>query len=310
VAGPNAGHSVIDNKGTKWAFRQLPVSVVLERPEYTRHMIAAGSEVDGPVLLDEIDRVLDRFSFLDPTTIVVDPQATVIDIRHKEQEAADQLTQRVGSTAKGIGAARASRIMRDATIVGNDPWLLTELRSRGVQVRPTNQQPIVREVIIEGTQGYGLGLHAGHYPYCTSSNCRAIDFLAMAGISPWSMDLEVWAVARMYPIRVAGNSGPLANETTWESLGLPPEMTTVTQKVRRVGHWDDDLVLAAVVGNGGAPTVRLAITMADQRWPILENTVDDALVVDNMKDFISVVEKLTHAKVAMVTTGPGTAVVL
>ncbi|WP_369007005.1 adenylosuccinate synthetase, partial [Staphylococcus aureus] len=39
-------------------------------------------------------------------------------------------------------------------------------------------------IILEGTQGYGLGLHAGMYPYCTSSNTRSIDFLAMAAIYP------------------------------------------------------------------------------------------------------------------------------
>ena len=125
-----------------------------------------------------------------------------------------------------------------------------------------------RTVQIEGTQGYGLGLHHPNYPQVTSSDCRAIDFMAMAGVSPWDTaveDLQVWLVFRPYPIRVAGNSGPMLGETTWEQLGLAQERTTVTQKVRRVGHWDPKLARDAVYANGGpSEHLYLALTMADQ----------------------------------------------
>jgi len=126
-------------------------------------------------------------------------------------------------------------------------------------------------VIIEGTQGYGLGSHAGYYPHCTSSDCRAIDFLAMAGIPPWSMfarNLEIVIVYRVHPIRIAGNSGPLKGETTWEKLGIPDEFTTVTKKVRRVGAWDADLAHRAFLANGGnSMAVRTALMFTDYQWP-------------------------------------------
>lgn len=80
---------------------------------------------------------------------------------------------------------------------------------------------------------------------------------------------RTWVVARVYPIRVAGNSGPMKGETTWEALGLEPEKTTVTQKIRRVGAWDADLVRRAVQANGGEKSVRVVITMLDQVIPEL-----------------------------------------
>jgi adenylosuccinate synthase len=54
-------------------------------------------------------------------------------------------------------------------------------------------------------------------------------------------------VMRVFPIRVAGTSGALLNETTWEALQekygshIPIERTTVTDKVRRVGGFDYSL---------------------------------------------------------------------
>jgi adenylosuccinate synthase len=128
-------------------------------------------------------------------------------------------------------------------------------------------------VIVEGTQGYGLGLHTKYYPFTTSGDCRAIDFLAQAGLSPWiaNAELKVIVCFRPFPIRVAGNSGPMGAETTWDNLGLPKELTTVTQKVRRVAEWDPALVEAAIRANGGLGRhMVLALTMADHVIPGLK----------------------------------------
>jgi adenylosuccinate synthase len=186
-------------------------------------------------------------------------------------------------------------------------------------------------IVIEGTQGYGLGLHAGHYPTCTSSDARAVDFLAMAGISPWSMGIEylgIWLVARVYPIRVAGNSGPLKGETSWEKLGLPIEKTTVTHKVRRVGEWDPELIRDAAIANGAeilegqtefrrwqmGTEILVALTMADQKIPAIRGKVDYYDLTNNttkeLDDLLKEVQKDAGVPVAMVTTGPDTAIAL
>lgn len=323
VAGPNAGHSVVVD-GQKYAMRQVPVGFAAEGREKWRATlaIAAGSEIDLPVLLKEIG-LLRQAGLLEAGDLWVDPEATLIEERHKEIEADSALTERLGSTAKGIGAARADRVMRVARTLGSEPEAVRALVALGVHVKNTGQVIYDHSyghaaIVIEGTQGFGLGQHAGYYPYCTSSDCRAIDFLAMAGITPWEVDaggFRVWVTLRPFPIRVAGDSGPLANETTWEKLGLPEEKTTVTQKVRRVGLWDAGLAAAAVWANGGgvsgARPVSAAFTMMDQVFPGLHGVEADRAAGELWElamKWVAVREGEIGAHVDLVTTSDRTAV--
>lgn len=269
VAGPNAGHTAVDPAGHRWPLRQIPVAAVVN-PDAQLY-IAAGSEIDISVLMKEIE-ALEAGGHHIRNRLTIDPAATIIEPRHLHAESADFLVERIGSTGKGIGAARADRIMRRALLVRDTA--LNDLY--GVDhVAPLLERHLAEDdtVQIEGTQGYGLGLHHHHYPQVTSSDCRAIDFMAMAGVNPWSnnaTETDIWVVYRPYPIRVAGNSGPLHGETTWAQLGLEEERTTVTQKVRRVGHWDPELATAALRANGGpSESVHVAITMMDQLAPEL-----------------------------------------
>lgn len=326
VAGPNAGHTGYDPTGQPWALRQVPVAAVTGAPAVLG--LAAGSEIDPPVLLDEVDRLREA-GLLNDKMLWVHGEATVINDGHKKQEnmpdfdgggrpqEGTDMVGRIGSTGKGIGAARAERLWRKPGLRVKDNFeLLQALADRGIPVAD-DQHSVAKihdHTIIEGTQGFGLGLRAGYYPQCTSSDCRASDFMAMAGVHAWEYDeVKVWAVARMFPIRVAGNSGPLRNETTWEALGLPEERTTVTKKVRRVGYPDWDLVRRAVRANGGAPTVRLAVTMADQMFPKLRDVdyygdiTADADSCVALTTYIKDIERETQARVECVTTGPNMA---
>lgn len=61
---------------------------------------------------------------------------------------------------------------------------------------------------------------------------------------------------RTFPIRVAGNSGPLPKETTWTYVSevcqsqLPlSEYTTVTKRIRRVAKFDADVVRRSINTN-------------------------------------------------------------
>jgi len=320
VGGSQAGHTVIGRcpdspdkctacvpAGHPWRLRHVPVGMVTN-PDAVG-LIAAGSEIDVLVLTFEIE-ALQAAGYQIASRLHLDPEATIIQPKHIDAEAYRALTQRLGSTGKGVGAARVDRI-----------WRLAELarEARELPVQMVDTARVMRQALrdgqmvqVEGVQGYSLGLHAGDYPYCTSSDCRAIDFLAMAGISPWARHVarfEVWVAARVYPIRVAGNSGPMAHETTWEDLGLPPELTTVTRKVRRVGHWDPDQVAVAVEANGGpSPDVKLALTMVDQKHPEVAGvTRRHALSADALQT-ISDVEMDTSSDVHLVGTGPQTMV--
>lgn len=302
VAGPNAGHTVY-GKGPNgeesyaWRLRSVPVNAVTA-PE-SDLIVAAGSEIDIEVLNRELSD-LDKAGFEASSRIIIDDQATILEPRHQDIEYADGIQARIGSTSKGIGAARADRIMRKASLFGGgvdtSKVIRDHLRSGGT-------------ALIEGTQGYSLGLHAGLYPFCTSQDCRALDFLAQAGVSPWdsAVDLfDIWVTARTYPIRVAGNSGPMENETSWEQLGLDAERTTVTQKIRRVGHFDSKIVKDAVVANGGAPTVSIALTMFDYVFPDLANQSQIDILSDEQAKYINDIENAVNARVKLVGTGHST----
>lgn len=288
VAGPNAGHTVVDADGNHIALRQIPVGAAISDDVIL--YIAPGSEVDLSVVVAELEKL--RSSGHKVSNLYVSGEATLLEDHHIEEERRNDLAGKLGSTAKGIGAARADRIWRGAKRVIDDENAVVTLTDLGVIVEEDNlafwrryKPGTEGAIVIEGTQGHALGLHAGRYPYCTSSDTRAIDFIAMSGYPyAFSVAVEVILVARMYPIRVAGNSGEIQGETSWGDLGLPEERTTVTQKTRRVGEWDLGLVQEAVETNGGAQvpspldalfqtermTSLVVLTMVDQKWPLLE----------------------------------------
>lgn len=313
VAGPNAGHTVITDSGQPLALRAIPVGAATPGADL---VIAPGSEIDLSVLYSEIAACAQAGEPIDGR-LMIHPEATVLTPNHIAAETNVELIRRIGSTGKGIGAARADRIMRTASRVADlDQDELDQLAAAGATVlRPDTYSRIMSGydvTVIEGTQGYGLGLHAGFYPQCTSSDCRAIDFMAMAGLSPWQYDeTTVWVALRPYPIRVAGNSGPLRGETSWRQLSLRPEKTTVTQKTRRVGTWDPQLARDAVQANG-ARAVRLALTMADQVDPRVEGCTDSNKLLQSgpVRDWVIRARQDAGAPVALVTTSANTGVFL
>jgi adenylosuccinate synthase len=303
VGGPNAGHSAVGIlDGKLWSMRQIPIAAVTRLD--CQLLIGAGSEIDPAVLEHEIAQ-LDAAGYGVSDRLMIDGTATVLDEHHKTVEQAD-IVERVGSTGKGVGGARSARIMRDAQMWSDGDDLYTVEHSALVMRRWLTQG---KRVVIEGTQGYGLGLHAGYYPQCTSSDCRAIDFLSMAGLSPWAPEvasLSVWVVLRTYPIRVAGNSGPLTGEHTWDEMrlltgihDLQPELTTVTKKQRRIGQFDWPLAKRAIIENGSA--VNIAVTFMDYVDPQI---VETGILSNNGANWLSKAQSMLGAPIGMISWAP------
>lgn len=320
VGGSQAGHTVYGPRcaqpchrcnvwGHPWPLRHVPVAAVVN-PD-AQLVIAAGSEIDPEVLSGEV-HALESHGIKLRDRLYIDRNATVITPVDQDTEAANGIVGRSGSTGKGVGAARAARVMRQAPLVSDlpdvFPALGTVTDTAGLFDELLHQDVTVQ---IEGTQGYGLGVHTRYYPHTTSVDCRAIDFLAMAGISPWHQavaDTEVVVVVRPNPIRIAGNSGPLKDETSWEALGLPPELTTVTRRTRRVGLWDPELAAAAVRANGGWPSAVVAIAMLDHVDPLVRGETTEDGLTDTAVEFIHRVKNDTGTDVVAVGTGPNTAI--
>ncbi len=305
----------------EFKLQQIPVAAVVKEltPGKIGLGIAAGSEIDETTLLAEVSN-LEKHGHHIGGRLFIDSQATRIEYKHVIAERGggavgvqpggeyvmvarahgeDGLTKRIGSTGKGIGAARAARIMREAKLwdAGQFSYDVADIARRHLKRGHT--------VMIEGTQGFGLGLHAGYYPYCTSSDCRAVDFAAMAGVSPWAdaSYTEVWIAIRTFPIRVAGNSGPLENETSWAEIGEPEERTTVTNKVRRVARFDPELVRRAIEANGGVKA-KLALMFYDYLVPDVKNS-DKPVLRRYSPKLVEIEEQIGH-QIEAVGTGPKT----
>lgn len=310
TGGPNAGHTVWDGD-TEYKLRHLPTPIAVREDCWVA--LGARSVVNPLVLREELALFPGR-------TVVVDPNATILEPKHIAAEEDANQMHTIGSTRKGIGAARADRIdrvARTARDLWGDSGSDQDDRVICIDVAPLAYATLSRgnDVIIEAAQGFGLGLHTDWYPYCTSADCTALDALADARISPWALGIipQVWMAVRPFPIRVAGSSGPLRDETTWGELGLRPEHTTVTNKVRRVGRWDPELVKRAAWANGvSGGSLRVGLMMADQVVPELAGLDDPEQVLkeidrnDRLQQLLSTVTDAAGAPIGAIGTGPKT----
>ena len=300
VGGTNSGHTVVDDNGDTWAFRQLPGASLV--PE-ALIILPPGSLIDIRILRNEVARL-----GLTPDRVKIDPMATVISEEDRRKEQMSGLAQAIGSTASGTGEALQRRISRfgdgkDIQASGHD-----ELRPYLCDTT-TLMRKILDDggrIVIEGTQGFGLSvLHGGYYPKATSRDTTAASFVAEAGLSPLDVD-EVILVIRSFPIRVAGDSGELPNEITWEELaveaGLPSgyhELTTATRKIRRIGRFGPNIVQRAIDAN--QPTM-IVLNHLDY----VDVSVTRGNFSQEVLDFLCSVEDQIGRKVSLVGIGPET----
>jgi adenylosuccinate synthase len=136
----------------------------------------------------------------------------------KNNETRSSLIDRIGSTGSGTGATVAARISRKTSLLFAKD--IPELNPFTAYVPEILRNALDHQerIIIEGTQGFGLSLfHARQYPYTTSRDTTAAAFLAETGLSPFDVD-DVVLTIRAFPIRVAGNSGPLLDEIDWKTV--------------------------------------------------------------------------------------------
>lgn len=311
---PNAGHS-FKYAGSKRVMQSLPCGWT--NPNATL-VIGRGALVNPAILQQEIEEVL-RFdpSILD--RVVIDPLAGVISEHHHASEGGvgGELHRRIGSTGEGVGAARLDRIRRDptsfqqmkdvASSFGGTFWDMYDLLQPNTPQLLAQRIEQGQNVLLEGTQGYGLSLIHGPWPYCTSNDTNAAQLAADAGLAPQRVT-DVIVVFRTFPIRVAGNSGPLLGEMSWEQMsqlvGHPvEEKTTVTKKIRRVGCWDWELACAACTVN--QPTA-LAINFMDYLFPAVEGASTREEVLDRAPEaasWLRQVEGSLNAPVKFLGTG-------
>jgi len=300
--GSNAGHTA-HRGGVAYQLRQLPCGAVSAA---SRLYLAAGMVIDLPVLLREIGEL-----GVECSRLMIDRNSVVMSQEDSAREITATLRERVGSTLSGTGAALARKVMRDPTVrrAADVPALNAVARIGDVSEALNLALDRGEHVVIEGTQGFGLSLHhTDHYPYATSRDTTAAAFLSDAGLSPGRVT-DVVVVLRTFPIRVAGNSGPMHQEITWadvqQSSGYPTplaEYTTVTKKLRRVGCFDWRLAEKAIRANH--PTA-LALHGADYLDYADYGAHSWSSLGDVTRRFVDDLEQRLRVPVEYVFTGPG-----
>lgn len=241
---PNAGHTAYcPETGQKFVHKVLPSAI------FGEELKVIGI---GPGAVFFIDRLQDEWEavckYRDDLVLVIHEAACVARPEHKEAEG--KSLSRISSTMQGSAEALISKIRREPqAVAGNWGFALIQALGQFGQVRIANQSAWLdimgskSSILVEGSQGYSLGLSSGFYPYCTSRDCTVGRVLADANL-PIAWLRDTFGCARVHPIRVGntpdGYSGDWYDdqtETTFGALGVEPELTTVTQRVRRVASF-------------------------------------------------------------------------
>ena len=162
TGGPNAGHSFEDEDGTHHKLQQLPVACIVNKD--SRSLIPAGGVID----LDILERELNMLE-LDADKVGIDRNAVILSNDDMNNESEHMLRPLIGSTLSGTGAATAKRIMRRDVVTAQmfGKWL-TPFITNVADELSTNIHA-GKNVLIEGTQGFGLSLyHCENIPYSSS----------------------------------------------------------------------------------------------------------------------------------------------
>jgi adenylosuccinate synthase len=227
----NAGHTVIYN-GETFKMQQLPTGWTA--PDIPELYIGPGAYIYPEILAREIKWI--REALGRQPGIFIDSRCGLHLPIHTERSTKSGRHHSMGATGKGCSEAVIDKIQRRGS--GGRlfaDWMNLEWNEiqRGAGEHWTNELRDIQlvdvpdmlnddwdtgaQILVEGTQGTMLDLHLGPYPYTTHKQTQCGNWLAEAGLSP-ALPIEVCLVARTFPIRVAGNSGPMPMETSWVEL--------------------------------------------------------------------------------------------
>ena len=287
--GPNAGHTV-EVKEKKYALRMVPSGFVCES---ARLLIGAGVLVNPAVLTQETS------SFGLKGRVGVDRRCGIIEEKHIEEDRKDAyLRGKIGSTGSGCGPANAARAYRTAKQAKEVNELEEFLCDVPLEINEALDQG--DGVLVEGTQGFGISLLYGTYPFVTSKDTTASQMAADVGLGPTRVD-DVVVVFKSFPTRVG--EGPFKTQMTEDNAAALhiEEYGTVTRRKRRIGVWDGKMAAYSAMINGA--TI-VALSGVDK----LDSSCRGAREYDELskevKDFVARVERDTQVPVKLISTGP------
>lgn len=223
----NAGHTVMwgdfpvkmQQLPTGWVNRDTRLVIgagAFIHPEILEREVRLVASLTGEGLSDLVDR------------IYIDERCGMHYEWHTARSTESGRHHKMGATGKGCSEAVMDKIKsrgNDGQHIWQDFQTEPDTLMNTLKERCTTNTEILlndvydqgEQILIEGTQGTLLDLHLGPYPYTTHKQTQAANWLAECGLS-CTVEKELVLVCRTFPIRVAGNSGPMQWEISWVEL--------------------------------------------------------------------------------------------
>ncbi|KAG9131457.1 hypothetical protein Leryth_015286, partial [Lithospermum erythrorhizon] len=276
--GANAGHTIYNSEGKKFALHLVPSGILNED---TMCVIGNGVVVNLPGLFKEIDGLEANGVSCKGRILISDRAHLLFDLHQevdglREEELAKSF---IGTTKRGIGPCYSSKVIRNGIRVGDlrhmDTFpqmldiLLQDAASRFPRFNYTPNllkeeverykryaerlEPFItdtvhflneaitekRKILVEGGQATMLDIDFGTYPFVTSSSPSAGGICTGLGIAPRVVG-DLIGVVKAYTTRVG--SGPFPTEMLGKSGDLlrsaGQEFGTTTGRPRRCGWLD------------------------------------------------------------------------
>ncbi|MEW5313438.1 MAG: hypothetical protein WDW38_005007 [Sanguina aurantia] len=275
--GANAGHTIYNDEGVKFALHLIPSGILNPKAIV---LIGNGVVLHLPKLFEEIQGLKDKGVSIEGRLLISDRAHLLFDLHKemdglREQELAGDGKQ-IGTTKRGIGPAYSSKATRngirvcDLKNMETFPDKLRKLAAEGEKrfegfnydveadiaeyvnyakaVAPFMCDTVEyinaaheegKRILIEGANATMLDLDFGTYPYVTSSNPSIGGIATGLGLAPSKYDSLV-GVVKAYTTRVG--DGPYPTEvfdTLAEDLReIGKEYGTTTGRPRRIGWLD------------------------------------------------------------------------
>jgi len=312
--GPNAGHTVHFH-GKTYKLRMVPCGFVNEK---ARLLIGAGVLVNPERFLLEVEKTGTK------GRVFLDKRCGIIEKKHMEQDTKDShLRDKVGTTGSGSGPANAERAHRTLKLAKDFPELKEYLTDVPLEVNRAVDSG--KKVLVEASQGFGLSLYYGTYPYVTSKDTTASMAAVDIGIGPKKVE-DVLVVYKAYTTRVG--EGPLENMITEENIDDFPlwkeiyleavksgikrksvnetlaaylgEKGTVTGRERRIAAFDTKLAKYSAMINSAT---QAAITCIDKLFPECAKVRDYDKLSKRARDYIEEIESEIKVDIVLISTG-------
>jgi adenylosuccinate synthase len=233
---PNAGHTYVDRRGNTMIHKVLPNGIVSPKCKYV--FIGPGAVFSAQRLYDEVRDAI-ALGYLQNCEILIHPNAVVLTEEHRRME--QNTLSGISSTMQGSAAATIDKMLRQVgeKVIARDVPVGVGLIKVVDHDRWMSAIGECNHILAEGSQGFSLGVNQRFYPFCTSRECTPYRLLSDMGLP--QIPAQTWGTLRTYPIRVGntpdGHSGDVHEDQTelsFEELGQEVELTTVTQRPRRV----------------------------------------------------------------------------